>query len=161
MYDHHKVRQPGALIFILKGLIPYTRENVMLAFKPNLFFNELEKISRYKKKTLEAALRQAEKQGLIEREANVIHLTDKGKGVVRPFVAEHLPDKARLMVIFDIPEERAIVRAQFRRVLQSWHFNQVQKSVWITSYDHKQSVKEIVLELDIVGYVELFECVLI
>lgn len=161
MYNHPKVRQSNALVFVLKGLIPYSRENMLLAFKPNLFFNELEKISRYKRSTLEVALRQAKKQELIEREANVVRLTNKGKRIVRPFVAERLANKARLMVIFDIPENMATVRAQFRRILRSWHFNQVQKSVWVTSYDHRQSVKEVVSELDISGYVELFECALI
>ena len=156
MYTHG-VKQKSALIFILKGLIPYTRENMMLAFKPNLFFNELEKISRYKRRTLEIAMREAEKQRLIERDTKVIRLTEEGRKTVRPFVAKHLPNNAALMVIFDIPEDMATTRARFRRILLSWNFKQMQKSVWITSYDHKASVKELVAELGIENYVEMYE----
>lgn len=131
---------------------------MMLAFKPNLFFNELEKISKYKRKTLEAAMREAEKQKLIKRDERIVHLTDKGRRTVQPFVAGRLPNGAALMVIFDIPEDRAVVRARFRRILQSWSFRQVQKSVWLTPYEHKELVKEVIEELGIESYVELYEC---
>ena len=155
---HHPPRQMSALIFVLKGLIPYTRENMMLAFKPNAFFNELEKISRYKKWTLQKAYYQAQKEKLIQKQADVLRLTAAGKKIVRPFIAEKLPEGAKLMVIFDIPEDKSTLRARFRRVLNEWGFKQVQKSVWVTSYDQKEPVKELVAELELDQYVELFEC---
>jgi hypothetical protein len=146
------------MIFVLKSLIPYSNENFMLAFKPHLFFAELEKISYYKRRSLENALRLAERQKLIERQANVVRLTEAGKSVIRPFVAQQLPNGARLMVIFDIPEDKAVIRNRFRRSLQAWHFDQIQKSVWVTVYDHRQSVKELATELDISENVQLYEC---
>lgn len=162
MYDHHKPRKESALIFILKSLIPYTEPNLMLAFKPSLFFAELEKISRYKRRALEAALYKAQKQQLIEKRLeqnqNIMRLTELGQKTVRPFVAKQLDNNAKLMVIFDIPEDMAITRARLRRVLRNWSFEVVQKSVWITSYDHRQSVSELVKELEIEPYVQLFEC---
>lgn len=158
-YDgHHGSRHQSALVFVLKGLIPYTQENLMLSFKPNLFFNELEKISRYKRRTLEDALRAAQRQKLIEQEADIVRLTNAGIKIIQPFIAEHLPKGAKLMVIFDIPEDMAVVRAKFRRILKDWHFQQAQKSVWVTSYDHKSSVKEVVSELGLSAYVQLYEC---
>ena len=161
MYKTYKVRRQSALLFVIKGLIPYTRENMMLAFKPNLFFNELEKISRYKKVSLENAFREAQRQKLIEREANVVRLTQLGEKIIRPYTAQQLSNEAKLMVIFDIPEDMAQVRARFRRILQSWQFKQIQKSVLVTSYDHSQSVKELIIELDVGSYVKLYECVTI
>lgn len=161
MYLDRKLRRDSALVFILKALIPYTEENIMLAFKPNLFFNELEKISRYKRQTLEKALREAERLKLAEKHESVIRLTRAGQEIIRPFIAQKLSGEAKLMVIFDIPEGMAVVRARFRRTLVAWHFHQIQKSVWITSYDHKPSVRKIVSELGITDYVKLYECALI
>jgi DNA-binding MarR family transcriptional regulator len=152
------VRKKSALLFVLKGLIPYSQENVMLAFKPNRFFNDLEAMSNYTKPTLERALREAERQNLIKHEARLIKLTDEGQRLIRPFVAQHLPNQAQLMIIFDIPETMAVARAQLRRVLRSWHFHQIQKSVWVTPYDHRQSLKELVAELELVPYIQIYEC---
>ncbi len=162
MYNHHKPRQESAIIFILKGLVPYTEANLMLSFKPGLFFIELERISRYKRHTLEVAMHEAQKQKLIERKVeqnqNIIRLTELGQKTLRPFVAERLGDNTKLMIVFDIPEGMAFARARLRRVLSSWNFEIIQKSVWATSYDHRQSVKELVKELEIEPYVQLFEC---
>lgn len=163
MYNHHKPRQESAIIFILKGLVPYTEANLMLSFKPGLFFAELEKISRYKRHALEVAMYEAQKQKLIKKKVkqnqNVIRLTELGQKILRPFVAQQLSDNAKLMIIFDIPEDMAIARARLRRVLRSWNFEIIQKSVWATSYDHRQSVNELIKELEIGPYVQLFECV--
>jgi len=162
MYNSHKPRKESAKIFILKSLIPYTEANMMLAFKPGLFFSELEKISRHKRRALEVAMREAERQKLIElkvkQDQNIVRLTELGQKVVRPFVAKRLGNDAKLMIIFDVPEDMAYARARLRRVLRSWNFKPTQKSVWITSYDHKQSVNELVKELDIESYTQLFEC---
>ena len=163
MYYQHKPRRESAITFILKGLIPYTEPNLMLAFKPSLFFAELEKISRYKRRALEVAMYEARRQKLIEKKIeqhqNIIRLTELGQKTLRPFVAEQLGDNAKLMIIFDIPEDMAPTRARLRRVLRSWDFEVIQKSVWLTTYDHRQSVNELIEELEIESYVQLFECV--
>lgn len=156
-YDF-KPKQQSALVFVLKGLIPYSRENLLLSFKPSLFFNELEKISRYKKWTLEKAYYEARRNKLFENEVNIIRLTEAGQKIIRPYVAKRLKNEARLMVIFDIPEDMAVTRAKFRRILKLWNFSQVQKSVWITSYDHNASIKEVVAELGLEECVEQYEC---
>jgi DNA-binding transcriptional regulator PaaX len=149
----------SALAFILKGLMPYTRENLMLSFKPNLFFNELEKISKYKRKTLEEAARRAREQGLIEETQNhLLCLTELGKKRALPFVAKELRDGAKLMLIFDIPEDQVIARQRLRRLLRKWGFEQVQKSVWMSGYDFGEAIREAVDELGINECVKLYEC---
>jgi len=158
VYSQHKVKQKSALIFVLKALIPYSQENMLLAFKSNRFFNELEEVSNYKRKTLESALKEAERRNYVQASPNLVKLTQEGQNLLRPFVAQHLPNGGQLMVIFDIPEQKAVARAQLRRVLHSWHFNQVQKSVWVTSYDHRQSLKDLIKELGLTDYVRAFEC---
>lgn len=158
MQSQYKVKQKSALIFVLKGLIPYSQENIMLAFKPNRFFNELEEVSNYKRQTLEQAFRKARSQEYITIKHNLVHITQAGEKILRPFVAQHLPDQGELMIIFDIPEDMKTARAQLRRVLRSWHFNQIQKSVWVTTYDHRKSLKELADELNISDYLRIFEC---
>jgi FPC/CPF motif-containing protein YcgG len=159
MARNYVKKQDSALVFILKGLmVPYSEANIMLSFKPRLFFSELEKTTHYKKRTLENALYRAYKEKLIEKNGAVIDLTEEGERIVGPFVPQVLPKGARLMVIFDIPEDMATIRAKFRRVLKCWNFRQVQKSVWVTPYDHKNNIKEVITEFNLGDYIELYEC---
>lgn len=131
----------------------------MLAFNPNKFFNELERTSSYKRRTLEQAARRAIEKGLIEKAQNQsLALTKLGQRTALPYAATKIPQNGRLMIIFDVPEDQSGSRKKLRTLLKKWSFVQAQKSVWITEYDHRQSVKEAVAELDLDGYVELYEC---
>ena len=152
------LRERSALVYVLVALIPYSKPNLLLAYKPGLFFRELEKISRYKQATLRAAYSRAQQQGLIEQDKNLMVLTAKGRRKVVPFVAEKLKGEAQLMIIFDIPEDQAIKRRKFRKVLKDWQVKQVQKSVWVTSKDYREELVAVVKELQLGGYVELYVC---
>lgn len=152
-----KPSKNSALIFILKGFIPYTEENMLLAFKPTKFFNELEKISKYRKSTLKHAYWRARKDGLVEVSGKTAKLTDKGIALIKPFTAKKLSNKSRLMVIFDIPEDQGYRRQQFRNILKSWGFEQIQKSVWVTDVDYRGLLKEVIEELEITKFVEIYE----
>lgn len=152
-------RKPkSALVYTLKALIPYSRENLLLSFSPNRFFNELERTSGYKRKTLNETVRRARRRGLIEQTDHGLKLTTLGERVTKPYTAIKLKNGARLMIIFDIPEDRALARKQLRWLLRKWGFKRTQKSVWVTSYDHRESVKLAVAELELSGCVELYEC---
>jgi len=152
------LRERSPLVYVLVALIPYSKPNMLLAYKPNQFFNELEKISRYKQSTLKAAYRRAQEQGLIQQRKNLIALTAKGKQKVAPFVAKDLKG-AHLMVIFDIPEDLRSKRRQLRHTLQSWGFKKIQQSAWMTTRDYREELKDLISELDINKYVEYYECV--
>lgn len=155
-----RVREKSALVFVLKALIPYSRPNLLLAFRPNQFFNELEKISRHKRATLEQAMRRAQKRGLVEVGPDMIRLTALGQKTVKPYVAKKLKN-GHLMIIFDVPEAKSKNRAQLRWLLRKWRFKQIQKSVWLTQYDQVEPVKEAVNELGLRGNVRLYECSLV
>ena len=131
----------------------------MLAFKPNQFFNELEKISRYKQARLRSAYWQAQKQGFTEQKKELIRLTKKGQRKIAPFVATELKGNVYLMVIFDIPEDRIDTRRTFRRILKEWNFQQVQKSVWMTGKDLRDSVVGVVNEMGLSDHVQVYESV--
>ena len=143
MYSRHKPKEKSAIIFILKALVPYTEANMMLAFKPSRFFTELERISEYKRRSLENAFYQAQRQEFIkfklQKDLKILEITKNGQRLIRPFVAEKFSRGGKLMIVFDIPEEMSASRNRLRRVLKSWNFYQVQKSVWVTEYDHRQS----------------------
>jgi DNA-binding transcriptional regulator PaaX len=153
-----KPRTTSALRTVLRALIPYTKENLQLSFSPNRFFNELEKKSGYAQGTLRNALTEGEKLGLIKREEQLIQITRKGLEHVKPFVPTKLARKARLMIIFDIPESRSYDRKRLRKLLKEWNFAQVQRSVWISSYDYKNLLVNAVEELKLESCVEIFEC---
>lgn len=154
----NKPKYRSALSYFLVALIPYTEENFDLAFHPNKFFNELERISGYKKHAFETAQWRAHKYGLIEKEGDLIKLTQKGLKIVQPFVAKKLNKNAKLMIIFDVPEGMSSARRRLRLLLRDWDFKQVQKSVWVSSYDYKNLLIKAIEELELAPYVELHEC---
>lgn len=150
------IKKQSAIAYILKALIPYSSQSIMLGFKPNQFFNELEKISRYNRRALEEAARRAERRGLIQQnKEKYLQLTELGKRQALPFIAKKLTD-SQMMVIFDIPEDGP--RRQFRQLLRSWDFMLVQKSVWISKYDHRESVATAIDTLNLEGFVRVYEC---
>ncbi|MEX1995532.1 MAG: hypothetical protein WD887_02030 [Candidatus Saccharimonadales bacterium] len=151
-------RRKSALVFVLKALLPYSKENLILSFRPNRFFNELEKTSGYSQKTLRETSRRAQHQGLIEIKEKNLRLTALGERTARPYIASRLKGGGKLMIIFDIPENRSGARQQLRALLIKWDFKQVQKSVWITDYDHRDSIKYAVRELHLEGCARLYEC---
>ncbi len=155
----NRMRSQSALVSVLKALIPYSQENLMLSFKPNQFFNELERSSSYKKKTLQTALWRAKQQGLIKRDGKLVQLTNQGLELMRPHTGTRLDKNARLMVSFDIPEGKAHIRRRLRLLLREWRFEQAQKSVWVSQYDYGKLLIESIKELDAEEYVQVFECV--
>lgn len=152
------LRERSALVYVLVALIPYSKPNLLLAYKPGLFFRELEKVSRYKQSTLRAAYWRAQKEGLIETNKNLSVLTVKGQRKIAPFMAEKLKNDARLMVIFDIPEDQKAKRQKLRQILKKWQFRQVQKSVWMTGKDYREELVDLIKELNLIGCVEIYEC---
>lgn len=156
------LRERSPLVYVLVALIPYSKPNLLLSFKPALFFRELEKVSRYKQKTLREAYYRAEQQMLItrrtEQNQKVAILTARGKRKIAAFVAQELEGDAKLMIIFDIPEDQAAKRQKFRNVLKEWQIQQVQKSVWLTGKDYREELASLIDELGLSKYVKLYEC---
>lgn len=143
------------MVFVLKALIPYSRESMMLAFKPSRFFYELEKTSSYKRKTIQNTYYRARQQNFIETSSP--RLTIQGRQHIQPFVAERLAQGGHLMVIFDVPEAEANLRRQFRLALRHLDFEQVQQSVWMSRYDHRDFLEELIGELGLGDCVQIYE----
>jgi DNA-binding transcriptional regulator PaaX len=153
----------SALKYVLMGLlVPYSEANLKLSFKPNLFFNDLEKIDakkQYSRKHLQNTYYKAKKAGLIDVDAKKRpFLTGRGKAMLALYSPAKL-EKSELMVIFDIPEQLSSKRRALRRTLQECRFRQVQRSVWITQYDCKDYLLSELAWLGIGEYVQMYEVV--
>ena len=149
--------------YILSALIPYTEVNLKLSFKPSLFFNDLEKLGQLKavRKSLQSSYYKAIKNGLIVLdESGVPRLTDKGLRKTKPFTAKKMK-QARLMIVFDIPESERRKRDRLRLLLRELSFKQIQKSVWMSEYDHREYIQAEIQDFGLEDYVQLFESQLI
>lgn len=146
--------------YILSGLIPYTEANLKLAFRPHAFFNDLEKIDSIKanKQSLKSAYYRAVKRGLIVLDdAGNPRLTEKGRRKIQPYKPVKLKIGARLIVIFDIPEQERYKRTRMRTLLRELSFQQIQKSVWESRYDHREYLRLEIAEMQLHEYVKVYE----
>jgi DNA-binding transcriptional regulator PaaX len=142
-------------IEVLKALIPYTEQNMKLAFKPNLFFNDLERITRSNRQTLANTLSRTKRQGLVKNRGGVPVLTKKGLAKLKELQSPDLL-AGWLLVSFDIPETRRHDRYTLRSYLRLHGFRQLHKSLWANEYDYTQDLKGIIAELKLGQYVGIF-----
>jgi DNA-binding transcriptional regulator PaaX len=152
-----RVLPSTALEYVLIALIPFTKPNLKLAFKPNLFFGELASISKLKDKTLRMAYAKAQRDGLVNIYDFNPQLTPEGLRKIQPFTAKKLNKHVYLMVIFDIPEDQSIKRQRLRRLLRELKFSQVQKSVWTSRFDYTDILAREIKAADAEKYVKLYE----
>lgn len=138
------------------SFVPLTEPNLLLAYKPNQFFNKLDKVSEYKKKNLQMAYARAKKRGLIEESNGKIKLSLEARQQITPYVAKKI-DNGCLMVIFDIPNEIEHKRNKLRLVLRTLKFEQAQKSVWISKLDSRVVLAETIRDLGLNDYVKIYE----
>jgi DNA-binding transcriptional regulator PaaX len=150
----------SALRYTLEALIPYTDANLKLAFKPHLFFNELEKIDaerQYSHATLRRAYYEAKKHGyIIDGDQGHPVLSAEAEKKLQPFQPEKLHDSL-MMVIFDIPEVERWKRRWFRLLLREMRFEQIQKSVWVSHYECKAVLSAGIIEHRLEDFVRVFE----
>jgi hypothetical protein len=151
------MKKESTIIYLLKALVPYSRQNLMLSFKPAKFFAELEKSTGRSQRALKQSFSRARRSGLITNDP-IPRLTTKGNARLSPFVARRLGGHAKLMIIFDIPESTLGRRNQLRRLLRNLSFEQIQKSVWVTTYDHREILVQAISELELSDSVLLYEC---
>lgn len=153
------MRRPSeATKYVLKAFLPYSEANLYLSFKPSLFFQELEKKSGQKRRSLESAYYRLVKKGLIKiDENNIPRLTDHGKREAKIYKPTRLKFGAHLMVIFDIPEEQRQKRRRLRILLRELSFKQIQQSVWETQYDHREYLRSEIAEMELQDYVRVYE----
>jgi len=153
----NKIRKTSATTYLLLALLPYTEPNMKLVFKPNQFFDDLDNLTDHSKSNMQIAFGRAVNKGWVQiDDENQVKLSLEARQSIEPFIARKLRG-AKLMVIFDIPEEYADLRQKFRLILKHFEFEQIQQSVWMTNRDYREIITETINELDLSEYVELYE----
>lgn len=142
------------------SLIPYSKTNVKLVFKPSSFFSELEAKNKVKERTLRSAYYRAIKSGLVSiDDANIPRLTDKGLQMAKPYRPTKLGNDAFLLISFDIPESERFKRVHLRLLLKELSCTKIQQSLWATRYDHRQYILAEIREYGLEEYVNIYESV--
>ncbi len=143
---------------ILKSFIPYSKENLMLTYKPNSFFNYLDKLEREtgaSRNTLHVTISRAKRAGLLRVDKQG-QLVTTWRGKLKLKLRPQGKLRHNLIIIFDIPENQRHNRDTLRSYLRSTYCEQVQKSVWKTKFDIHDELLEVINDLDISPYVTVF-----
>ena len=97
------------------------------------------------------------KQDKINMGEVVLKLTDQGRDALGiEDNAEQWDGKWRI-VIWDIPEQKRIIRNLFRRNLKKWGFKHLQNSVWISKRNVYKKLMDYVKNLGIEQWVTVIE----
>lgn len=145
--------------YVLQSLVPYTKASVELAFRPNEFFNELERRDahrNYALSTLKKAYYTAKQQGLIITIDSQPTISPEAQAMLTPYQPSRLTG-ARIMVIFDIPEHQRNKRQWLRLLLRELKFNKVQQSVWVSDYECREVLQAGIAERNLWQYVQVYE----
>ena len=116
-----------------------------------------------KKSFLSQALRRLKVKGLIEYEVDktnktILKLTSLGRESLGDLdsLQEEWDGKYRI-IIFDIPENKRVIRGLFRRRLKDWRFTMCQRSVWISKNNVTDKLKKLIEKLEIKDWVAVIE----
>lgn len=120
-------------------------------------------VPELKKSTLAAALKRLREKGFIETDKTdvgklILKLTDTGRDILmlEGGEPEEWDGKWRV-VVFDIPEQKRIIRNLFRRNLKKWGFKHLQKSVWISRKNVTEKLFSYIKDLGVEKWVWVFE----
>ncbi|OGE64556.1 hypothetical protein A3I48_03535 [Candidatus Daviesbacteria bacterium RIFCSPLOWO2_02_FULL_36_7] len=120
-------------------------------------------IPELKKSALSKAVVRLREKGFIETDKTemgrlILKLTDEGRTALllgKDDVDEW--DGKWRIVVFDIPEQKRLIRNLFRRNLKKWSFKHLQKSVWISKKNITDKLFSYIKDLGIEKWVYVFE----
>lgn len=160
-----KIRR-GSLSDVLLTILEKTVDGVVVV---NDFVNNMRNYSvlgrdyPLKKSTLSKAISRLKKQGLITQEKAeegeiILKLTDEGKSELFLMAGDNEKwDGKWRIVVWDIPEQKRIIRNLFRRNLKKWGFKSLQKSVWISKKNVTDKLFSYIKDLGVQEWVWVFE----
>ena len=115
------------------------------------------------KSSLSIAIKRLREKGYIKEEKInsgeiILKLTDEGRTqILFSDVETDQWDGKWLVVIFDIPEQKRLIRDLFRRNLKKWGFKHFQKSVWISKKNITDKLFAYIKDLGVEKWVWVFE----
>lgn len=113
------------------------------------------------KSELSQAIKRLRERSLIIRDVDntnqiILKLTDLGQKALNIEPEEEWDGKWRV-VIFDIPEQKRVIRNLFRRRLKEWGFKRWQQSVWVTKRNVTKKLKLLIYDLKIEDWIAVIE----
>ncbi len=88
----------------------------------------------------------------------IMKLTDEGRDVLGSDLWNESDwDGKWRIVIWDIPEQKRVIRNLFRRNLKKWGFKHLQKSVWISKMNVYNKMQNYIKDLGIDEWVTIVE----
>lgn len=118
-------------------------------------------IPELKKSSLSQALKRLRESGLIKEakinEDVIFKLTDEGRFLINDQFEDKDWDGKWRVVIFDIPEEKRVIRNLFRRNLKKWGFKHLQKSVWVSKRNIFDKLEAYIKDLKVEKWVIVME----
>ncbi len=114
------------------------------------------------KSELAQAFKRLRERGLIKEDKVdgskvIFKLTELGKDALGTEFDESDWDGKWRIVIFDIPEQKRIIRNLFRRRLKGWGFIRWQQSVWITKRNLTKELRLLIGDLKIEDWIAVIE----
>ncbi len=150
-----EVKRKSVTAEILKALVPYSEQNLKLAFKPGLFFRDLEHLTQANRNTLAATMSRAKRVGWVIERNGVPILSKTGRAKIQEVSKADLL-QGWLLLTYDIPETRRADRDRLASDLKRLNFKRLQKSTWYTNEDYVDALKELITNLKIGQHVCLF-----
>jgi len=158
--------QKSLIDYILSSLIPFTKENLVLATNPRKFFWEIDRIQREystSKETVHSTISRAKREGYLKEvelnQQKTFSLTPKGKLKIAEYLsAENSKawDGKWRILLFDIPEKDRYKRDVLRHKIKELGFKQHQLSAWICPFDYTEELEYLVNKLDLEQHVQYF-----
>lgn len=150
------------LLALEKAVDGYVRfEDVM--FNPGYYYDGDGWGYPLNKSSLSRAIKRLREKGYIKAEKInsgdiILKLTDEGRTqILLSDVEVGQWDGKWRVVIFDIPEQKRIIRDLFRRNLKKWGFKHLQQSVWVTKKNVTDKLFGYIKDLGVEKWVWVFE----
>lgn len=116
-----------------------------------------------RKSKLSQAIKRLRERGLVKQDKIdaskvVLKITELGRDILGTSdFDERKWDGRWRIVIFDIPEQKRIIRDMFRRKLKHWGFRVWQRSVWVTKNNVTEKLRRTIKELGVEKWVAILE----
>ena len=104
------------------------------SIRKSILWERVSKRRNISKSVYNQNLYRLKERGLIVADEDLYKLSKKGVTYYRnPYklIKEKLVKKNKIIIIFDIPENKKRVREWIRKQIKFWDFKMIQKSVWI------------------------------
>lgn len=155
-----KARRKGSLSYLILTALEKTVDGyIRFEDFANHYYRYHYGVPELKKSELARAIKRLRDYGLVEearlRKDIVIKLTSSGQDLIGAEPQEW--DGRWRIVIFDIPEQKRIIRNLFRRNLKKWGFKHLQKSVWISKRNIFDKLNSYIKDLGLEKWVVVIE----